>query len=213
MYTILPKLHILNRIDSHIWRKLTPKTMAYSTKNFLTRNLHGTFGGQIVFRVLGDKSIMTPVPRRKATGPVGKQRHVRHRFRLASLWAKKTIADPELKAAYKALAQGTMTAYTMAIMNYLRPPEITCVDASAYSGNAGEKIAVMATDLYKICGVHVTLLRSAGEILEEGECLPCGTVNRWEYTAKQQNDLLPGTVILAVAVNLPGHKAEHSVTL
>jgi hypothetical protein len=187
--------------------------MSISSDNIVTRNLHGKFGNQVVFRVRHGQSIMAVLPHYNQKGPIGGQARVRREFKLAAAWAREAIADPELKAAYKAQAPGRMTAFAMAMTNYLRAPRVTLIDVSGYTGQEGEQIGVTAIDFFRIVGVKVTIVSPSGEILEEGECSLGETENGWVYVAQRPLSVLPGMLVLAVAINLPQKRAELSVTL
>lgn len=179
----------------------------------ITRNLHGKFGDQVVFRTSDGETITANVPDTYNSKPSEAQLAARERFREAVLWAKSTLADPEKLAEYSAKASRHMTAYTLAITDYLRAPKIIEIDVTNYSGHAGDLIAVKAIDDFKVKEVKVVIAGPDGTILEKGACELAVSGIYWMYTATAENDPPQGSVITATAKDNPGHTGTMSVTI
>ena len=110
--------------------------MAHSRKNLITLGFSGKLGNQVVLRNVTGKIIMSNIPYRKNKKPVGKQIETCNRFRRASYWAKSILSDPEMLAAYREKAGKGLTAYNVAISDYLNPPVVTGINVSNYHGHA-----------------------------------------------------------------------------
>jgi hypothetical protein len=65
-----------------------------------------------------------------------------------------------------------------------------------------------------VAAVKVSIHNAGGVLIEEGNAIldPIFT-EQWIYTATQENATLAGTVITAVATDLPKNKGKFSVTL
>ena len=122
--------------------------MATTKNNVIVKGASGKFGRQIVFSQRAGKTIMSKPPVRTAP-PTTKQKEQQAKFARAAAYAKNALLDPSLKADYTAEAKKRqdVSAYNMAMTDYLRPPVITNVDHSAYTGTAtNQKIIITATD-------------------------------------------------------------------
>lgn len=156
---------------------------------------------------------MANVPNVRDTGPKGGQGIVRERFLMASQWAKWAMTNAELHAFYASKAEKFMTAYSIAMTNYLRPLKVRAITTTGYTGQKGDTLLVSATDSFKVTGVSVVISAPGGEILEKGECQLAETGAGWVYTATVDNPVPAGSSITATAWNYPGHMAEMTVTL
>ena len=99
----------------------------------------------------------------------------------------------------------------MAMTDYLRPPQITNVDHSAYTGDAsGEKIIIEAADAFKITTMKVKITAANNSTLEEGNA---SMVNgKWEYTTTATNTTLTGSKITLTATDRPGNTTTKEIT-
>ena len=187
--------------------------MANSTANVITRDLHGKFGDQVVFRTKDGETITANVPDTYNSRPSAAQLAVRERFHMAVLWARKFLADPDNLAAYAAKAKKRMTAYSTAIADYLRAPQVTGIDVTGYSGHAGNIIVVKAYDDFKVKEVRVVITGPNGNILEQGACVSDDYGVFWTYVATTENDPPQGLVITATAKDNPGNTGTMTVTI
>jgi hypothetical protein len=63
-------------------------------------------------------------------------------------------------------------AYTAAITEYMRKPEISKVDTSAYSGMEEQEIKVVARkEGFEVEVVEVIIINSKGEVVEQGKAV------------------------------------------
>ena len=103
--------------------------MARSSNNVLTRNYTGTVAGQYSLRMKGDQSILAGLPKpRKERSDTEKTKAVKRKFSLAVIYGKKAIANPELKAAYQAIAKkNSLPIMQRCWMHSKVPKSTTCV--------------------------------------------------------------------------------------
>ena len=99
--------------------------MATVKTNVLLKELSGKFGN-IVFRTVGNKTIMSPrgnKPNKKMETEA--QRNTRSTFKEATAFAKAMMRNPDKKAYYQERAEAwqVSNAYTAAITEYMRKPK------------------------------------------------------------------------------------------
>jgi hypothetical protein len=156
--------------------------MARSNNNILTKGLSGMIGKQIVFRTWNGKTFISVAPKKpKKQSPIQKEN--RSKFKRATLYAKSMMKDPIKKAEYKEIAKRFQlpNAYTAAITDYMRNPQIEALDLASYSGKADEEIKVTASKKgFEIQEVEVTVVDQNGEAIEEGKAVK-GLGNEWIY--------------------------------
>jgi hypothetical protein len=96
------------------------KTMPKINNNPIMKGARGMLGGVVVYRQFRGMTIMSNRPKKsKVITP--HQQAIKSRFLLAVEYAKKQIADPELKAKYEPDPGSKFTsAYVAALADYLR---------------------------------------------------------------------------------------------
>jgi hypothetical protein len=179
----------------------------------LTRSYSGIFGHQVVLKNRRGKIVMILRPPRKKVAPSEKQVAMRERFRLAAIYARHAINDPELLAGYTAGSRKGLTPYQMAVHDFLKVPYIHRIDASGYHGRPGDKITVTASDDFRLVLVTVKISGQDGSLIEEGTCALNMPSGNYEYTAAVQLSSTAGIVVLARATDTPGNVIERSVIL
>ena len=181
--------------------------MAKVGKNVLTRGLSGKVGNLVVFRHNGDGTIMSAAPGKRTRPLTESQQLHLQQFKEAVIYAKSVMADPDKKAAYQAAVNNGRSAYNLAVADFIKPPVITEMDISNYTGQAGGKIRVRATDNFKISEIRVTIFKSDDTIVESG--IATADVNGldWFYLSTQVNNAMTGGRIVSTAIDLPGHQA------
>ena len=159
--------------------------MARSVNNNLTRGLRGMVGGQMVFRSWNGKTFISVAPQKpKKQSPLQKQNRLK--FKEAAGYARSMMKDPIKKAEYQEKAKKLKlpNAYTAAITDYMRNPEISEVNTSNYSGKAEEKIKVVARKKgFEIQEVEVVIVDKNGEVIEEGKAAK-GLGSDWLYKTR-----------------------------
>jgi hypothetical protein len=143
--------------------------MAHVKCNDITEGLSGRFG-KFVFRTYRGKTYVARRPSKPKKESEG-QRSTRTKFRLATQYAKQMMADAERKAYYteKAKTLALPNAYTAAITDYMRKPEVRQIDASKYNGKSGSHITVLANKKnFKLDRVSVVVTSSDEVVVEQG---------------------------------------------
>ncbi len=183
--------------------------MARTINNTITHGVSGKFGDQIVFRQVNGKTLMckSPIGRGKTSA---KQEQQQEKFKKASQYAKQALEDPVLSAEYalEAKRRKGLSAYNVAVADYLISPTIDKVDVSAYTGNVGEKIKIQAYDDYKVEAVKV-YIHTSSSLVEEGEAILQGI--EWIYTVQTENTNLSGSKITIQVMDMPGNVSEQEV--
>jgi hypothetical protein len=147
-------------------------------------------------------------PKRK---PTAGQANVQNATKRCNAYATEAIKDPELKAAYKAVAQGRQNAHNMAFKDARWPPEVTSILTDIYKGAIGDIIIVTAVDDFKVVSVKVAIYDRSNELIEEGEC--AGDGKYFVYTATKKNPHIKGCVIRATAYDLPGNEGMRELSV
>lgn len=188
--------------------------MAHVNDNLITKGLSGKLGRMLVFRVVGEKTIVSAAPTgTRNTTPAQQQQ--RERFQQAVLYAKLQMADPESKADYAAAAKqhGKGTPYSVAVADFFNAPNITWVNVDEYHGRSGDKISIQVTDDFKVAGVSVEVLLANGSEVESGAAVWKDGNNTWEYTATTDNASLDGAKIIVKAHDVPGNETTREQAL
>jgi hypothetical protein len=143
--------------------------MAHVKSNDITEGLSGRLG-KLIFRTYKGKTYVARRPS-KPKKESDDQRNTRSKFKLATQYAKQMMADPERKAYYtdKAKELALPNAYTAAITDYMRKPEIHGIDASKYNGKPEDRIAIYASKKgFKLNRVSVVVTSADDVVLEQG---------------------------------------------
>ena len=159
--------------------------MARSINNVLTKGLSGMVGRQIVFRSWNGKTFISVAPKKpKKQSPLQKEN--RQKFKMATRYAKNMMKDAVTKAEYLEVAKklNLPNAYTAAITDYMRNPEVIEVDTSTYSGKEEEEIKVVTRKKgFEIQEVEEIIVDKHGEIIEEGKATK-GSGSDWLYKTR-----------------------------
>jgi hypothetical protein len=186
--------------------------MAQSKNNIITHGMSGKIGDLIVFRTVNGKTIVANKPAERK-GELSEEQKLHHkRFQQATIYAKSALADPAQKEEYKEAAKEGLSAYNVAVADFMHAPDISEVNVSKYNRKAGDTISITATDDFKVMEVFVTIIKQDGTPVEKGyaQVTPGGL--DWIYTATADNDSLTGDKIIIRASDLPGNttKAEQA---
>jgi len=188
--------------------------MAHVEKNVVTDGVSGMFGDKIVFRKRpGGGTILSSRPSHHSVPPTEAQEGIQEKFLEAIVYAKSVMANPELKAAYKAAARPGVSAYALALGDYMKDPVIKEVVTKGYAGNPGDRIIIRAIDNFKITEVSVSITKADGTPIEEGIAMKNPTGITWTYTAMASNPELQGSKVEVSVTDTPGHVVTSTVTL
>lgn len=188
--------------------------MAIVNKNLITKGLSGMLGGTLVFRRVGNKTVVSTAPT-STKPPTLAQQNQRDKFQQAVLYAKGQMADPLTKADYEAVAKGNgaPNAYNIAVADFFNAPDIIEVDLTNYTGQIADTIRVKVTDDFKVKSVSVEILNPDGSLVEKGNAVIQANKVDWVYTATAVNASLIGDKITIKALDLPGNETKDEQTL
>ncbi|MCE5332463.1 MAG: hypothetical protein LLF95_10060 [Bacteroidales bacterium] len=179
--------------------------MAESKNNIITHGLSGKVGDLIVFRVRNGKTIVSSKPRPRTSEPTEAQKQQSRRFQEAVIYAKSVVADSATKEAYRNAAGKGVSAYNVAVADFMNAPGIDEIDLSKYTGKNGDTIAATITDDFMVSEVSVAILNADGTEVEHGLAQLAPNGLQWIYTATTDNTSLEGDKIIIRASDLPGH--------
>lgn len=189
--------------------------MARIIENLLIEGARGNVGKQIVYRKHGNKTTIGKMPRFDPNQPAtDSQQNVREQFGSASAYATGAMGNEELKKAYQRKAKPGVTAYNMAMRDFLKAPVVKAIETATYNGTPGSFLTITAKDDFRVTSVKVSIYSANGVLIEEGDAV-LDAINRlkWRYGASQANAAPPGSVIRAVATDLPGNTGILEVTV
>ncbi len=163
--------------------------------------------GELVFKRYGEEEVVTRAPDLSGRDPTPKQEAVRSRFKLAALYGKTALADPQSKALYEAAAKEKgLSLFALAVADFFHEPAVQEVDLSAYSGKVGERIGIQASDDFEVAGVEVAIRNAEGAVLEKGPAARNGSDTAWTYTTTTEIPSGQSVSIEVTATDRPGHK-------
>ena len=182
--------------------------MARLTKNLFLQGASGTLGDQLVYKRVNGETIVTSKP--VGRGEISEaQKRQNMRFKYATVFAKNAIADDVLGPIYAAGADRMkryQNAYTLAVTDYLRAPEIG--DIILESGASGSTMLVEAYEQPQLAKVMVDILAEDESLVASGEATVTDNGIQWEFTLTQ--DIPEGGAIRIRAYDLPGNVSTKS---
>lgn len=179
--------------------------MAKADNNVLLNKLSGSIGKQVTIKQRGGKTIVSKAQQPRGKAATGKQLEAQDKFTEATAYAKGVLADPDMAAVYRSMAQPGQNAYNIAIRDAYNPPVIENIE------KAGNDIIVRATDDFRVYRVTVAIYDAEGVMKEEGNALMGRNGKDWTYTAN--TEAIPGCRVMAVAEDLPGNRTNREIGL
>jgi hypothetical protein len=190
-------------LNNHLL-KIKNNVMAKSKRNVITHGLSGMVGDLVVFSQRHGETILGKIPFN--SGKVTPdQQVVREKFQKAVSYANASLKNPAIKALYERRAGKGVTSFNLAIADFFAAPVISEIITSAYTGAAGSRIEVHATDDTKVTEVKLSIIATDGSAVEEGAAQQDADTGYWFYTATAANASLAGSKITVVAKDLPGN--------
>jgi hypothetical protein len=184
--------------------------MPTCNSNPITNGFRGMLGGTVVFRVLNGKTVVSNRPR-KAKKLTEHQENIKGCFLNAVHYAKRQMADAASREVYsKGVNEKLSNAYTVALVDFLKGPEITGVSTNDFHGRQGDEIIVHAIDNFKVASVWVELRSAAGDLLDAGNATQ-QTGTAWVFAATKDLAVSGEVQVVATAKDKPGHSAVKSV--
>jgi hypothetical protein len=163
--------------------------MATVQVNPIINGLSGMLGRAIVFKNLRGKTIVTSCPR-PPKKQSEQQRVNRGKFRDAAFYAQTVLLDEEKKAYYQKKAKELKlpNAYTAAITDYMRSPQLKQV-----ASTAKEITYTVRKKDFEVKKVEIATAK--GDLLEN-KTLKKVDYNKWEFTLSTE-DLQAGVQVTA----------------
>ncbi len=180
--------------------------MAKIQSNLVIHGLSGMLGKQVVVRRLKNgQYVLSAAPHRRSRELSVAQKAHLEKFRQAIVYAKGAQGAPE----YQDIARAReLSAYNVAIADFLHPPEIRQIDLSSYHGKADDTIAIFAVDDVKVKTVGVMIVNDDGTLVEKGTAVVADqNSNQWLYTTKCAAGSTSVKIVVDVA-DLAGQVAE-----
>jgi hypothetical protein len=188
--------------------------MAISRNNTLTRGASGSVGGGMVFRSWNGRTYISTSPQ-KPRKQSAVQKENRLKFKMATLYAKSMMKDPAKKEEYRQIAKKMKlpNAYTAAITEYMRKPEIREVKLSGYSGKEGQEISVNTRKKgFEIEVVEVIIRDEKGNVVEQGKAEK-GRIMDWKYTTTKLVENYESLYIIIRARERTGNYVDKKLEL
>jgi hypothetical protein len=185
--------------------------MAESKDNYVTKGLVGTIGKTLTYRQRAGKTFVSKFPRPTTIPPTQKLRSVRANFADCIAYAKAAINDPILKAKYQAEAVGGQTAFNVATSDALNRPELINIKKNIHQESPAAGIIAPSKDDLKEATIAVSIHRSTGELLEQGNASVQPGTNDWIF--RPANAIPAGSMISLVTWDLPKNGLSLSIVL
>jgi hypothetical protein len=188
--------------------------MAKFKLNKMVEGASGGVGQNMMFRQVGRTTLFTSKPEFKGVS-TEKQRNHRERFKRAANFAKEALKDPATKAAYAEKTEGKdfLTAFAMAVKDFLKSPKVDSIDNSGYSGKVGESIILKVSDDFKVADVKVTISLANATVVETGTAVMVAGTADWKFVTTKANATLAGSKIKVVVTDKPGNTTSFEKTL
>ncbi|WP_454980889.1 hypothetical protein [Capnocytophaga haemolytica] len=185
--------------------------MAEVKDNVFLKGVSGKFGDQFVFKQRNGKTFICRKPQLPAQRTPNQKKHAM-RFADATAYSVEARQDPELYNYYAKIAKRKgKTAHNIAVADYFAMPSIEEIDASHYTGAAGETIIIDAYKATKVAKVTVSLRDAEGILIEQGEATEA--LRGWHYTTTVSNPQPSGTLLTVRAIDFLGNIAEQEIVL
>jgi hypothetical protein len=170
--------------------------------NKLTQGISGMIGKTLVFRRVGNDTIVSAAPAKPKQWS-GRQQTLRNRFKQAATYARAQTEQPLMKAAYALSVKDkpTRTAYHAALADFLNPPEMMLQELNNNS------ISVLAEDDFRVTRVRIQVFSVEGLLQQSAEAMQQPNGLEWVYVFGQ-HDLQKGCSIKATAYDVPGNETS-----
>lgn len=140
--------------------------------------------GDLVFRVVRGKVIISRKPASNGSEPSESQIEHREHFKQAVAFGKSVMADGNVRPLYESVAKSkNMPVFALTVADFFNVPTIVSIDASNYNGQIGGTIKIITGDDFGVAGVSV-VITDAGTPIESGQATEIFIGSgHWLYTA------------------------------
>ena len=183
--------------------------------NSIMELLAGYLDRRFVFRKCKGQIIVAKKPVKKA--PLSEsQKKQTSRFKDAVVYAKAALADEEIRSLYAGRAAESdrpLSAFNVAVSDYMHLPVIKKVDLKDYMGGLGDYIMIVLAEDFSVVGVMVEIFRDDGSLLEVGMAERLEHLGEWVYYAQSMVASVAGYRVNVRVTDLPGNVAEREVEI
>jgi hypothetical protein len=139
--------------------------------------------GNMLFKRWEGQEIVGKLPDRAGIVASVNQLAQQDKFRMATIYGKAAMLDPETKQLYadKADSRGVPT-FALMVADFLNAPIVDEIDLSAYTGKAAEQIRVRVSDDLVVSAVAMKVSAAGGALLETGAAVKGADGLMWTYT-------------------------------
>ena len=172
--------------------------------------------GDMVFKMRYGKVYASRKPGYTPHPFTNAQKSAQMRFRQATVYAKRVMADPDERARYELAAkEKQMPVQNVIVADFLNAPSVDQIDLRGYDGRAGGTIRICASDDFDVTGVSISISLNEGEAIEHGAAvLSSMNWGRWVYTSTTSIPAGTHVRVEATATDGPGNtgmKSENMV--
>lgn len=181
--------------------------MAIIHDNLFVLGTSGMVGSQLVYRNRNGKIILSKRPHRTKPQTDAQIAHGL-RFKEATIYAKAALTDEDTRKGYAEKAQNSgngLSAYNVAVADFLNAPVIRKINLDVYSGQSGEEIVISAIDDFRVKDVTVEIRQSDSTLVEKGTAIAGANGLDWTYTTQSANASLTGSKVTVRVSDLPGN--------
>lgn len=167
--------------------------------------IHGHVG-TMLFRRWEDQEVVGKVPDRTHVQASANQLAQQDKFRLAVIYGRASLADPDTKQLYSARASSRhVPVFALMVADFLNPPMVDTIDLSAYTGKVAETIRTRVSDDFDVKGVSVKITAQNGTVIEQGAAVKGADGLTWSYTTTQALSEGQAVSITVSVTDLPGN--------
>lgn len=184
--------------------------MARSRSNIITKDYSGVVGKVIITK---DGNIRSrPDNSERKLSPAQKAHLTR--IEQAKEYGRWAIRDRESNDWYAHLARNFngQGAWHMAIRDFYHPPVIESVNFNKFSGMAGDRIRIVAKDVFKVKCVCVCVLTANGGVIAKGPAVFDDQEMEWNWAPEQDILLCEGLKVLMQVMDTPGNIVHREFT-
>ena len=175
----------------------------------------GKLGDTVVYRQLANGDMVIANTPKKTETVNETLLDIRSKFKDATQYARFQMQNADMKALYETgITAKKISAYTVAMTDYLKKPVVKTIDSLGYTGAPGQTLRIRATDDFRVKAVTVAIVDSTGAIVESGAATQSPILNElFEYVTTAAVAALAGAKIRAIASDHAGNSTTLEVTL
>ncbi len=184
------------------------------TESVSTKGFRGMLGGTMVFRKVGDDTVVAAAPGKTTRLPTVNQEAQRSRFRLAAYYARRVKEDPVLLGLYKTLAQARgVRYYPLVIKDYFTLPMVDQLLNGPNGELPGVKFTAVVVNEIAVRSVTLRILSPDTTLLDSGSATVGADGQSWSFVSEALGVLATGNQVEVTAVDYPGNTVTEIFTI